>query len=437
MSSADEQTSRRRYLLSVAAVALAVTAASSSGWADLSTADRSVPPAAHSSQHASLHRSLGRDALARAVLQRQQRALQSRSKRDYLSTWDTQLPGVAKRAAAVYDNLQTLGVTVLATRYVAADLALTPSAERRVGDVDAWAGRVVLRWRLRPYDDRATARSVLTYTFVRRGRDAVVADVTASPASPEPVWLRSHLVVRGSQRTLAAAGSAQHAARLHRLVVAAVADVSRVVPTWHGKLVVYEPATSADFRAVLGTTPGSYADIAAVTATVDGSQRRAASVAIVVNPAVFDQLSPIGSRVVISHEAAHAATGAAAGSMPLWVAEGFADYVGVGSVHVPLEVSAGAAIRDIRRHGLPAALPRNAEFAASGDGLEVAYEEAWLAARLIAQLYGRARLVAFYQHVVSARRSLPASLRSQLGTTITELTSRWRSYLRAVARATA
>ncbi len=109
---------------------------------------------------------------------------------------------------------------------------------------------------------------------------------------------------------------------------------------------------------------------------------------IVVNPWVFDGLGPIGRHVVVSHEATHVATGATTVSMPLWVAEGFADYVGVGSVDVPLRVSARAAVRQIRKSGLPDRLPRDSAFHAGG-GAEATYEEAWLAMRLIARQYGQ------------------------------------------------
>lgn len=374
-----------------------------------------------------------RAALARAALQRQQDAVHTDSRRAFQATWDAASEPAKRRATSVFANLRALDVTFSDTRYVAADVgSLSAAAQRRLGG-RAWTAEVELSWRLRHYDERS-ARALLTYTFVRRGSTAYVADIAPSRGGRQPIWLLDSLVVRRGGRTLVAASSSRSAARLDRLLHLAVADVRRVLPTWHGDLVSYEPQTRGQFQALLGATPGTYDHIAAVTSTVDGSTSEA-PVAIVVNADVFDRLGPVAARVVISHEATHVATGAASKSLPLWVAEGFADYVGVGSVDVPLSVSAGAVRRDIRRHGLPRALPSNAQFSASGSRLEVSYEQAWLAARLIAKRYGEARLLAFYQRVVQAPDAVNAALRTELGTSRAALTRQWRAYLRTVAGA--
>lgn len=375
-----------------------------------------------------------RDALARAALQRQQQALRTSSRRAYLSTWDGRSAVATHRGTTVFDNLQALDASVTGTRYVAANVGgLSAARQRRLGGT-AWTADVDLSWRLRRYDG-ASAHTVMVFTFVRRGKTAYVAGINAASGNREPVWLLSHLTVRRSSHTLAAATSAGQAARLDRLLRLAVTDVRRVVATWHGSLVAYEPGTTADFETVLGASSGTYDSIAAVTSTVDGSTSRKAPVAIVINPAAFDGLGPVAAHVVITHESTHAATGAATVTLPLWVAEGFADYVAVGAVDVPLSVSAGALIRDIHRHGLPRSLPADDKFAATGKRLEVYYEQAWLSARVIAKEYGEARLLAFYERVVAQPDSVRAALRTELGTTIARLTRQWRTYLRTVAGA--
>jgi hypothetical protein len=240
--------------------------------------------------------------------------------------------------------------------------------------------------------------------------------------------------VRRTGRTLAAATSPGKVDRLHRLLAVATTDINRVLPRWHGDLVAYEPGSAAAFDALLAATPGTYDGIAAVTATVDGSTGPRAPVAIFVNPASFDPLSQIGAHVVITHEATHAATGAAVVGLPLWVAEGFADYVALGSVDVPLTVSARAAILDVRRHGVPRALPSDSAFATTGPDLEVVYEQAWLAARLIARTFGEARLVDFYTRIVATSGHVAMAVRTQLGTSLAQLTDRWRRSLRTLAR---
>lgn len=436
MSAADEHTSTRRRLLVgrrlvVAPVAALVLVASLIG----ADSARLVSPTVGTAESSE---SSGPDAvravLSRATLSDQQATLRARSRRDYLTTWVAGSAAAAHQAARIYANLTALHASVTDTRYVARSSAPLPAGRQRQLGGSAWTAEVTLSWRLRGYDERS-AHALLVVTFVRRGNAAYVANITPMPGSREPVWLQARLDVRSSGRTLAAAGSRVDAVRLARLLRRAVTDVGRVVPTWHGTLVAYEPATPLDFEAVLGPSAADASDIAAVTTTVDGSTSRRGPVAIVVNPAVFGALSSVGAHVVISHEATHAATGAATATLPLWLAEGVADYVGVGSVDVPLSVSAGALIRDIRRHGVPTALPADDAFAATGKQLEVSYEQAWLAARLLAREYGQARLIAFYERVIAAPHLVNSDFQAELGTTPAHFTRQWRAYLEAIARA--
>ena len=135
------------------------------------------------------------------------------------------------------------------------------------------------------------------------------------------------------------------------------------------------------------------------------------------NPQVFGSLGPLGAHVVVAHEATHAATHAAAVSMPLWVAEGFADYVGIGSVQVPIVRRGGR--RAARRTTFRAAVGRCRPMPPSrsaGAGLEASYEEAWLATSLIAKTYGQPRLVAFYRLVEAHPDALEAAFEDVLQT---------------------
>ena len=89
----------------------------------------------------------------------------------------------------------------------------------------------------------------------------------------------------------------------------------------------------------------SYADIAAVTASVDGSLTPGAPVHVFVNPDVYDGLDAVGGQVVMSHEATHVATDAPLTTgVPLWLLEGFADYVALHDVDLPLSTTAGQII---------------------------------------------------------------------------------------------
>ena len=108
--------------------------------------------------------------------------------------------------------------------------------------------------------------------------------------------------------------------------------------------------------------------------------------------------------MVMSHEATHVATDAATTSMPLWLVEGFADYVALRDVDLPLSVSAAQVAAQVRLHGAPAELPADAEFDTGGTHLGASYEAAWLACRTLAELGSEDELVAFYDAVEVRRR---------------------------------
>src|SRR4029079_112572 len=106
---------------------------------------------------------------------------------------------------------------------------------------------------------------------------------------------------------------------------------------------------------------------------------------VFVNPEVFDMLRPTGAQVVLSHEAAHVATDAARSTVPPWLLEGFADYVALRDVDLPVTTSAAQIIRQVRRDGVPDALPGAAEFDTATTHLGATYESAWLACVLLAE----------------------------------------------------
>jgi hypothetical protein len=436
VSAADEHPSTRRRPFSrrlVVAPVAAIMLASSLTAADSARLVSASLPTSTPSRSFSEPDAV-RAALSRTALRHQQAALLTGSRRAYLDTWLAGSAEAAREAARIYANLTGLHASVTDTRYVARSYAPLAAGRQHQHRDGAWTADVALSWRLRGYD-KSPAHAVLTVSFVRRGSAAYVAHITAKAGTSEPVWLPARLHVRSSARTLVATGSRFEAARLASLLRQAVTDVGRVLPRWHGTLVAYEPATAADLEAVLAATATEPSDVAAVTTTVDGSTRRGAPVAIVVNPAVFGALSPVGAHVVISHEATHAATGAATSTVPLWLAEGVADYVGVGSVGVPLSVAAGALVREIRRHGVPSSLPADDTFAAGARRLEATYEQAWLAARLLAREYGQARLIAFYERVVGAPHAVNRAFRAEFVTTQADFTQQWRADLGALARA--
>jgi hypothetical protein len=131
---------------------------------------------------------------------------------------------------------------------------------------------------------------------------------------------------------------------------------------------------------------------------------------ILLHPEVFAGLSPTGRRLVLTHELTHVATRRATGpSVPIWLAEGYADHVGYSGLDVPLSVTAAATQADVRAGRLPDRLPVDADFSPEHPALAQAYEQSWLAVELLAAQHGEDGLLRFYRAVGRDRGGDPAA----------------------------
>ncbi len=303
----------------------------------------------------------------------------------------------------------------------------------------SWAGAVAATWRYRGDNgtDRASAEVLVDFAPAGGGRVAVTG-FGAGDSGRVPLWLTGPLVVRRSAGVLVVAAgegalARSQAARFGRLARTAVAVVHRVLPRWRSRLVVEVPASSADLDRALDAEPGHTHGIAAVTAPVDGSTTGDAPVHVFVNPDVFDRLRPTGAQVVLSHEAVHVATDAARSTVPTWLLEGFADYVALRDVDLPVTTSAAQIIGQVRRDGPPDTLPGAAEFDTGTTHLGATYESAWLACVLLAERGGEGALVGLYDDL-DGGDTLAAALRARFGLTEPELTRLWQRRLAALAR---
>lgn len=328
-------------------------------------------------------------------------------------------------------NVRNLGVTDLSMRYLAEDAGRTSAGERQRGGHDAWVADVQLRWRLRGFDMRS---SVLELPMAFRDLGGRAAFVTARHdyGGAAPLWVLERVSVRRTARSLVVTSGDHRVERFSRLADRAVGDVRKVLVRWPGRLVVEVPASQDRLTRVLGAEPRAYAELAALTTTADGSRDPGAPVHIFVNPWVFERLGARGSQIVLSHEAAHVATRAAFSSMPVWLLEGFADYVALTHVDLPVSVTASQVLAEVRRSGPPSRLPGRGEFDPENGRLGASYESAWLACRLLAETYGERRLVRFYRAADRAS-STRLPFRTVLGTDQRAFTRAWRDDLRRLA----
>jgi hypothetical protein len=359
-------------------------------------------------------------ALATQTLARFQQAVDDRdpdAARALAPEGDT---ATADALAGIVRNADLLQVDDFTLRYVDAEGS-------RSDEAGGWSAAVDATWEFRGFDRAPATTEVIVR--LRNDGDRVALTGIGGGDRVSPLWLSGPLQVRRTASTLVMVdGTAAAADGYARRARAAVPVVRRVLPQWRRGLVVEVPASVGALDRTLDADPGTYDQIAAVTTAADASLVPDAPVHVFVNPDVFGDLRPTGAQVVMSHEATHVATDAWVSQLPLWLLEGFADYVALRDVDLPLSTSAAQIIAEVRRDGPPRALPGAAEFDTRTVDLGATYESAWLACRLLAQDGGEDALVSFYRDV-DRGTELAAALRSSFGLSVAELTRQWRTFL--------
>ncbi|MEU8955744.1 hypothetical protein AB0C93_15720 [Streptomyces sp. NPDC048518] len=330
-----------------------------------------------------------------------------------------------------------------------------PDLFERVDDVplDSWEYRLT---GLERTGAEATASAELLYRIKGQDRAPVTAERTLSlrrgdgrwyvtaerPAkkSGQQLWDQGRVrVERGAHSLVLGVGQSAAELRAHReLADRAVPHVRDAWPGgWPGKVVVLVPHSLDDMAGLLGASASGYRGIAAVTTGEAGGSGRAPADRIIVNPEAYGVLGDFGRQVVLTHEATHVATRAqTSAATPLWLSEGFADWVGYRGTGRTAAQAAPELRRAVQRGEAPDALPEDDDFGFAGDAarLSGAYEGAWLACRMIAEQWGERKLTDFYRAVGAHDKRAGAvgdALRDVLDTTPGDFTARWRTYLRA------
>jgi hypothetical protein len=206
---------------------------------------------------------------------------------------------------------------------------------------------------------------------------------------------------------------------------------------WNRHPVLVVPDTVAQLGRALGRTAASLEGYAAVTTGEAGDSGSSGSgLRIWTNTPGMAALSALGREVVVRHEITHVATDApGTPSVPLWLEEGFAEYVGYRGSGLPLTDELRELVSAQRSGVAPAHLPTQEEF--DGEQVDLAYEGADLACQLVAETYGQKALVRLYRLTRSGTRSddanLDAALRRVTGSGTAAFESAWRARIRALA----
>ncbi|QZZ27356.1 hypothetical protein [Streptomyces sp. ST1015] len=311
----------------------------------------------------------------------------------------------------------------------------------RLGSVDAVGDRatadVQLSYRVQGYD----SVPVVAARVVKLGRDAggVWSVVSEGPGegAGEQLWDQGRVsVVRGAHSLVLGVGESGDRLRSFAdLADRAVPAVSDAWGTgWARKVVVVVPASLEGMAELLGSSVDSYRGIAAVTTGETGG--RAPADRIVVNPEAYGMLGEVGRQVVLTHETTHVATRAHTNAAtPLWLSEGYADWVGYRGTDRTPDQAAPELQSAVDEGHVPAALPADSDFGFGGDAtrLAQAYEGGWLACRMIAGRWGEEKLDAFYKAVGAHGKragAVEGALGSVLGVTLEEFTEDWRTYVK-------
>ncbi|MGW7258602.1 hypothetical protein [Streptomyces sp. NPDC054834] len=310
-----------------------------------------------------------------------------------------------------------------------------------------------LRYRVQGYDKApVTADRTLTLGRTADGHWYVAADRPAKKGGQQ-LWDQGTVAAaRGEHGLVLGVGQSGDELRgFARLADRAVPAVSQAWGTdWSRRVVVLVPDSLKGMAGLLGSPASSYRGIAAVTTgevseanggsprpEAGGGSERAPADRVIVNPEAYAVLGDVGKQVVLTHETTHVATRAHTdAATPLWLSEGYADWIGyLGTGRTAAEAAPELA-RAVQDGHVPAHLPADKDFGFSTDAVDLAraYEGGWLACRMIADRWGEVRLGEFYRAVGAHGKRAGAvedALKKVLGTTPQTFTAQWQDYLRA------
>ncbi|MDJ0461361.1 hypothetical protein [Streptomyces sp. H27-C3] len=369
------------------------------------------------------------------TLDRRAAAVVDRDEAAYLAPVDPRADGLRVAERREFANLAQVPLRSWAYRLTGFD---------RTGEGRATA-RVELSYRLDGYDSAAVKATEELDLTRRDGRWYVAAE---SPGKAEggryggaarQLWEQGRVTaVRGTHSLVLGVGQSER--RLREIANAADRAVPAVDRAWQGRwarrLVLLVPSSVGGMASLLGGRAAGYRGIAAVTTGEAGGSGTAPADRVIVNPDAYAVLGAFGQQIVLAHESAHVATRAhTSAATPMWLSEGFADWVAYRGTGRTADEAAPELARAVRGRDLPAALPTDQAFGFGGDAdaLARAYEGGWLACRLIAEERGEKRLTAFYRAVgghAQREGAVEKAMQEQLGTTPEDFTVRWRAYLR-------
>ncbi|MFZ3392990.1 hypothetical protein TVH25_06965 [Rhodococcus sp. 7Tela_A2] len=310
---------------------------------------------------------------------------------------------------------------------------------------------VYLRYAVDGVDEEPTRRPV-TALFVERSGGWLLAD--DAPVIPGAVTWRGpwdhgplHVaeVATAGGRSLVIGPTDRH-----DLIEATATELDSAVDAvsevwgeeWSRRALVVATGSREEFTHQVGTRhDGEEIAAVAVSDAVRPGTDTATGQRIVFAPDAGERLTRQGLRALLRHEMVHIATRTeTVDGSPLWVLEGYADYIGYrgtgtdpggGVTANDLRRIAPTLVQDSLRNGLPRALPDDAEFTA-GQGARSAYEKAWSVAAFTAEEFGVDSLTSLYRALSTGPAEpdeVDDALREVVGLGTGDYVGRWGNWV--------
>ncbi|MFL6156453.1 MAG: hypothetical protein ACJ72D_10195, partial [Marmoricola sp.] len=256
--------------------------------------------------------------------------------------------------------------------------------------------QVRIATQLADYDEMPVVRTT-GFAFGRKsGRPVIISELTGAgkpfPGSSPSPWDLVRIHVRQSGRTLQLydSGTWHEADAINSTLRRGIADVQAGLPfSWDGKVVVYVFGSRVVLDSFEGVPGGNIKHLGAMTFPMYAvlGQSAVAGIRFTLLPSSVRAGQPFLDRIV-RHELTHVAVGTRDDGVPVWFAEGIAEYMGARSVPTSQRRIATVAVTRARR-GV-SRLPASAGF--NGPDQAWNYALAWMACDWIVATQGSARL---------------------------------------------
>lgn len=373
------------------------------------------------------------------LLKRRSTALVEKDRAKFMATVDPQDLTLRREQGAWFDNLTEVPLASWSYKLTKREedkLPLAATAKAAVAGPDSFASFADVALRITGYDNADSIHDeVLTFT-PREGRWYVSGRWVAPGRGNEQLWDVGRVNALSSDHSLVLGLPDDEVLQpIADEVDAAVPRVEEVWgKNWPRKVLVLVTRTEDEMADLLGGKASAYAQLAAITRGELGvAEETAAAERVVINPRAYADLSDVGRRVIMTHEITHVAVRSATQEWtPMWLAEGFADYIGYRGSGLDVQFIAQELVEDIKADNAPEALPSDEDFDTTNPELPQAYEMAWLACRMIVDQHGQAALLSFVRQAGAAggsAASVDQAFSSVLNTTLAQFTADWRDYL--------